>query len=290
MNTLSPPQLSRSGFTLLEVLVASTVSLILIGLILSVTFGVLESYQDTSNGTVQEGDAALALDQMIQDLEGLVVPNLLGSEALRATPEKIGPHEADAQWLTLLSTSTDEDQSEPVTFTGASRSISYRIAYQNPIDGSDENATYGLYRSIASAEHTFDNAIGSSNLQNEYWDNLAATPNPTPRSPTDLDNFLASNVVRFQLRFQYLDTKGNDNPSDDELVWTSPEETLRFARSGLTIIDGGASLSIPTYERVEVLLTVLTPEGMERLRSGVVGLEEAIQRYGQTSVRQAALF
>ncbi len=264
------------AFTIVELLVATAVSLLLIGILLSVTSNVMSSYKRAEGEFIRQGDVAFALDQIVQDLEGIVTPNVIGAEGLRSTPEEVGPEEAASHWLTFLSTATDSDNSSPVTFSGATRAISYRLAYQNPIDGGSSDASYAIYRSIATAQHTFDNAIDKADLQAEYWTSLAAVPAPSPLPPTDLDNFLAGNVVRFDVRFLRGDTN----------EWTSSDENIRLGRDGATVngvlVEGG-------FKRAEVAITVLTPAGMERLRSGL-SLGEAITKFGHTSVRQTAFF
>ena len=79
-----------SAFTLIELLVAATVSMLLVGLLLVATQGISTNYTRTQANITRQGDAAFALDQLIQDLEGYVVPNFASGEALSVTPETVG--------------------------------------------------------------------------------------------------------------------------------------------------------------------------------------------------------
>lgn len=271
-----------SAFTLIELLVAATVSMLLVVLLLTATSGISSNYTRTQANITRQGDAAFAIDQIVQDLEGYVIPHFLQGEALKCTPESVGDA-TNAVWLTLLSTATDADNSStnPTNnFTGATRAISYRLARQNTIDASasDSKQPYAIYRSISSAKHTFANVSSSTtNMQAQYWGSIAASPSPTPAAPTAIGNFLAENVVAFSVRFLRADNG----------QWTSSGDDVRIGRDGSTVngtvVTGG-------FHCAEVTVTVLSPEGAQRVKDGVLPLGVAIDRYGRTSVRQTAFF
>jgi len=263
------------AFTLVELLVAATVSMLLVGLLLVATRGISTNYTRTQASITRQGDAAFALDQLVQDLEGYVVPNFAQGEALKVTPETVGDT-TNAVWLTLLSTATDTDNSSanPTNnFTGATRAISYRLARQNTIDASSSDAKqpYAIYRSISSAKNTFANVTSNTtNMQVQYW--------PTaPTTPTAIGNFLAENVVGFSVRFLRADNG----------QWTASADDIRIGRDGSTVNGIGVTRG---FKCAEVTVTVLSPEGAQRVKDGVLSLKEAIARYGQTSVRQTAFF
>lgn len=271
----SSSRFQRSAFTLLELLVASTVSVLLVGLLLMATQGVSTNYTRTQANLTRQGDIAFALDQIVQDIEGYVVPKFSRGEALRITPETVG-ETTNAAWFTVLSTATDKDNSD-TDFTGATRAISYRLARQNTIDGSSTAPAYAIYRSIASAQHTFSNVSSTiTNMQTQYWGAIPSSPAPTPPAPTAIGNFLSENVVGFTVRFLK-----NDG------TWTLPGDEVRIGRDGSTVngntIPGG-------FKRAEVSMTVISAEGAQRLNDGAFSFDDVVTRYGQTSVRQTAFF
>lgn len=276
------PGCAREGFTLVELLVAAALTMALGVLLLTVAQGVISGFIRTQGNTVRQGDLSFTLDQLVLDLEGLVIPNAAGSEGLRVSFETVDGS-WKVPWLTLLSAAVDSDNSEPVQVDGATRSVSYRMAKQRPIEGdASVPESYGIYRSISSAAHTFKNALNLGNLQADYWQNLPATPSPSPYPSTDTGNLLCENVVNFSVLFQYADNAGN-------LVWTKPDDTISIRRDG-TFINGSSSPVTGGFLRAQVSVTALSPEGAKRVQDGVLSLEDAISRYGTTVVRQTAFF
>ena len=271
----------NKGFTLLELLVASSITMLLVGLLLAATQGVSTTYTRSQESVTRRGSAAVALDQLVQDLESYVIPNFPNGEAIQITPETVGDS-SNTIWLTLMSTAQEKDNSDPAAdknFTGATRAITYRLARQDTIDasGSGPDQPYAIYRSISSARHAFANVTATStNMQAQYWSNIAPNPSPAPTKPTDIGNFLAENVVAFTVRF--LNKDG---------TWTSPSDNIRIGRDGTTIngiqVAGG-------FIRAQVSITVISSAGAQRLKDGVLSLAEAITRYGQISVRETAFF
>jgi prepilin-type N-terminal cleavage/methylation domain-containing protein len=264
----------RRGFTLLEVLVATAVSVLLLTLLLSATQGISSNYSRTMGSVIREGNSAFALDQIVQDLEGLVVPNFPKAEALRLVPETVEGTQ-NAAWLTLLSTCTDDDTSDTSglesakNFNGATRAISYRLAFQNPISESSANdKSYAIYRAVVSSLETFREIITSDDAQSDYWQGAGI-------NPTDPSNLLAEHVVGFSIRFLKADG-----------TWTAPDKEIRIGRDGAT--EGG--LVVPGgFKRAELSIIVLSPEGAKRMADGM-DLGTAITRYGYSSIRQTANF
>lgn len=257
----------RSAFTLLEVLVATTISMILVVLLLTAAQGVISNYTRTQSNLARQGDAAFALDQAVQDIEGLVIPNLVAAEALALTPETVEAS-TNAAWLTLLSSVTDRDTSTNPAFNGATRAVSLRIAHQDPLGGSQK--IYAIYRAVISAKETFDHVVAQTNARSGYWGSA-------PESPVAGENFLAGNVTGFSVRFLRADTG----------KWTLPSDTVRIGRDGTSVngdpVSGG-------FTRAEVSITVISPQGAQRVRDGVLALPDAVRQYGQTAVRQTAYF
>ncbi len=266
------------GFTLLEILAATTISIVLLGLLLAATSGALDSLQQTRSHILRNGDASLAIDQILLDIECLTDSVQPGSEILRITPETV--QAATPVWLTLVSAAVDQDNSNisSLEINGAPRAISYRLGYQNPIDGTSSDSIYGIYRSIASADDTFNNSLNLNNLQSGYWSSTSGT-----NTPTSISNFLAPNVVRFYVTIEHgIDT--NSDGVSDVWQWTSTSDTVSITSDNI-IINGTT-----TYPRditaIEIAVTTISPTGMTRLASNAMTLDEVILKFGTTTIRQ----
>lgn len=282
----------KAAFTLLEILLATAITAILVVLLMAVIQNVLGIYSRMTGDPEMTAESRLAVRQLTRDLESLALQGDSKGETLRMTPEPNGSigliGGESAVWLTFLSSATDRDNSEPTRIDGSVRSVSYRLAYQNPIDDSNSQTDpeYALYRSIASAAHTLDNSLGKTNLQANYWAALPPSPSPTPLPPTAIDNYLAGGVVGFQVRFQYLDQKGTSDPEDDTFEWTKPGDTVLITGQGGEVngtrVTGG-------FQRAEITLTVLSRQGRILFEDNILSLDEAIKRHGRTEVAQVVL-
>ncbi len=265
------------AFTLVELLTATSVSILLIAALLLVTQTFLSNYQNIRGGTLSEGDAGVALDMMIHDLEALAVTAVEGSQSLlvEADPrdqDEGSADDEDRQWLTLLSTAID---TEPDGYQGTMRAVSYRLAYKDPLGAaSGADPKYALYRTVAGAEDTFNNAVGVADLIDDYWEEGGT-------DTTAVTNYLVGNIVRFEIRFQYTD------PADDQIKWTTSTQTVTLGENG-AFVDG---TRIPDgFLAAEISLTSLDSQGATLLQSGGISMDDAIQRFSRSYVRKTALF
>ncbi|MEI6035469.1 MAG: prepilin-type N-terminal cleavage/methylation domain-containing protein [Verrucomicrobiae bacterium] len=252
-----------AGFTILELLVAMTISMMIVGMLLTVAGEMLGDYDMIQGRTRMEGDADFALDLIASDLAALSIPNR--GEGLRGTNATVN-EATNAQWLTLLAGTFDKDTNYP----RAMRAVSYKMACQNPVDGSASSAIYGLYRTLAEPGDTFSNAVGKTNLVAGYWD---ATNSTEPK------NFLVGNVVAFNTRFL---CSGTTN-------WTDPMSTVTidrdFAKTNGIEVPGG-------FSRAEVTVTVLTPKGAKLLSDGAIKMTNATSgtnHYSRSYSRQVSI-
>jgi len=249
---------SAGGFTLIEIMTASTISLVIITALLGVTQMVLSNFRDIRGGSLREADAGVALDMMVRDLESLVVSSAPDGQNLMVTAESV--EEGRSVWLTFLGAPVDDDPA----FPGAMRAISYRLDFKNTLTGaSDSNSTYALYRVNADAETTFVEAVGVSNLQDDFW---------SSRNTTDVVDYLVGNVVGFEIRFQRADNQ----------EWTTEADlpidiTANGARINVTDpADPDSGTKVPGgFTGAEVTLTALDPQGAKLVASNAVDLYDS---------------
>jgi len=269
------------GFTLIEIITASAISLVIIAALLGVTQSILSNFRDIRGGAVREGDAGVALDMLIHDLEALTVSTAADTQSLQVVPEPVPPplsepigdiKDDDAVWLTFLTSPVDE---EPGNHQGAARMVSYRLAFRAPPGRSSEQ--YTLYRALVSAQDTFDALVAGTDF-NAYWEGN--------NSVTD-GNYLVGNIVGLEIRFLRNDTD----------AWTMSDQGIEI-REGVAYVDVNNDGTFdPATERVaggfrsaEVTMTAMDPQGAQILETGAITLDEAILRYGRTYVRQTAIW
>ncbi len=269
-----PSPISRSGFTLIEILVATTISVVLISIVIALSGNVLTNSREIMNRTVREADAHFALEVVIADLEALVLGGRTGGEVLSITPEQVAG--VDSTWMLLLTNPIDQDSG---VYQRAPRSVSYRMAHQNTIDGSlTPEATHALYRAVANAAQTFEHATGVDNLKADFWESSDVTP--APPQPTEVTHFLVGNVVGFEVRFLRADTK----------EWTRQDDTISI-RTGETVVQSGTGGTPPVEVRggllaAEARITVLSPQGAKLLQINAMPLEDLVRQHGRTYSRQ----
>ena len=247
---------ARSAFTLIEIMVATVVMLILVGLVVEITFNVLNAWNRASGKLAANAEARIAMDLLTQDLQTAVFRNN-GQQWLRVEgPEDIdGLYDSQTVALKLFSPALDRD----VTSAGDICAIAYRLEYQSSFTGGSR--VYALYRSIARPDVTFNTLLGSSNDLDSpqltleqgasFWDTSTII---------NTENYLVSNIVDFKILIYLND--GSNLPMNAD------------AKSVLSIdyVFGGSDATLNTdgiQEELlyaEIILTVVSDDGLELLR------------------------
>ena len=71
----TPPRLPVAGFTLIELIVATAITVLLAGLLIAITSGILSSWNRSRGRLTTSNQAKLALDILTTDLEGALMRN-----------------------------------------------------------------------------------------------------------------------------------------------------------------------------------------------------------------------
>ncbi len=210
------------GFTLLELLVAMAITLLLAGLLLSVTTNILSQMQRAQGASSATTEAKLVLDQLERDLQGAILRNdgkvwmdlrVLASTELAAHGWRVpssmpikpvsesiaylagealngGTSIARARfgisgvWLRFLTADYDGAAGNTVPVA-----VSYQIVRQQVSPAVGAPVRYALYRTKMAAGTTLNNVLGSL---------FTATAPAGLVSPSS-DEVIASNVVDFGL-------------------------------------------------------------------------------------------
>lgn len=293
MNRLHP----RRGFTLLELLVAVTITLLLAGVMLMVTTGTLDVWRRTQDDFVGGAQARLALDLLERDLQAGIFrkdgvntwlaadvinsPASLSdhgwrtasqrlkpatSDSLRLVPDAsdgLAPNLAEARfglsgtWLRFITTNVESGGSLPVA-------VSYQVV-RRPVSGSNvapdnpADVRYALFRSVVTPEVAFTG--GYDVTAPVYGSGSAAAP--ATRSAATLTNpntgdALASNVVDFGVWLHVREAAGT-------LRRIFPANSTDLSHAAR---DGGAAPDASRYPDVaDIMVRILTEEGARRIEA-----------------------
>lgn len=289
---------AQRGFTLLELLVAVTITLLLAGITLTVTTGTLNIWRRTQDNFSGGTQAKLALDLIERDLQAAVyrkdaigtvwlaadVTNATGSlashgwltaalmkptttESQRLLPDPVNglaSSISDARfglsgtWLRFIA-STPESSSE----LGLPRAIAYQIA-RRPVSGTvaasnPADVRYTLFRTFVGNQTTFANGY-----------NVATAYGATLTNPSTGSDTLATNVVDFGVWLYVRDTAGG-------LRRIYPADNADLAHAATDALAPGDASRFP--EVADVMVRILTDEGA-RILDAMERSNGAISRPG----------
>lgn len=235
---------SQSGFTLLEVLLATAITAVLVAAMLGMVGQFLDTWRTASDRLSTEAQARMALDFVARDLEGVWL-------------EESGIAE-DRVWL-AYSGAGNSAHLRMVTYSpegGGMRLVAYWMESVEIFQGSG-HAPWQLMRAELdlSNEADFEDYLGPLVSATAVED---LNPGGLVPSGDDARNFiLASNVIELSLA---CFVRNEDQTYE---AWQAEGASLR-------IPDGTQRRSVPDY--AEVRLTVLSADGADALRL----LEEGI--------------
>jgi type II secretory pathway pseudopilin PulG len=279
---------SQAAFTLLELLVAVTITLVLAGLMLAVVTGTLALWTRTQDNFSTSAQAGLVLDMVGRDLQAAVfrrdggtwlavdvinasstltnhgwLSPVSGKPAtgesqrlLPDTPTGAVPLVGDARfglsgaWLRFITTNVESGGSLPVA-------VSYQIAHR-PLSGgitagSAAELRYSLFRAAVSTTNTF---ASGNEVTAPVYGSSSSTPAAT-RGPATLTNpnstdLLATNVVDFGIWLYVRETTG-------ELRRIFPADNSDIAHAAHDTGNAADDARFP--EAADVMVRILTDQG-----------------------------
>lgn len=302
-----------SAFTLLELLVAITISAALAGLLLLVSMNALNVWNRSNGRWATAAIASAALDQIEADLTSAVFRSSGGAELAVGVLTTTGN---SGIWVNPPNFSKPTDgqslslQENDIAlcrfgvagtwlrfFVGSSmttadrasvRAVGYQIVRRAQTTSSGAEASFLLHRAI----------VTDANTMKEGYDitqGLYATASGTEGAAGNLirpniNQVIADNVVDFGVRF-YTSQGGRLVPLYPASGGTwSNSISPYFVR-----VNPGAASATPVPDVVEVMIRVLTEEGVQQLRlyenppSGFVSNQtwwQLVERYSHVYVRR----
>jgi prepilin-type N-terminal cleavage/methylation domain-containing protein len=297
-----------NGFTLLELLVAVTITLVLAGIMVTVTTQTLAVWRRTQDGFSASVQAKVVLDLIERDFQGahfahdghgitwlaadiITAPGDLvnhgwqisammkPSDAISFAPIPESPAGIDAAitharfglsgvWLRFITSNVESSGSLPVA-------VSYHIA-RRPVNGTNVTASnpadvrYSLFRSAVSVENTF--AAGYDVTASAYQSTQSSAP--VQRAPAVLSNphtvadALATNVIDFGVWF-YVRTA---NGSLKRIFPETNTDTSHRTSDSVAASDGSRFPEV-----IDVMVRILTEEGARQIDHLERGLGGAIR-------------
>ncbi|MEM0965112.1 MAG: type II secretion system protein [Verrucomicrobiota bacterium] len=270
------------GFTLIELLVATGVTAIIVGLMITMVSNLLTAYNRSSGALSAQSQARFVLDQIATEVESMVLRSstdvMLGA-TIRGNPSGYQwtrsdkPSGGDSLSIPPVGVGDRFNELDPIedlrfnqggvflTFFSAAptlandvdtgvRAIGYRMEFDSVTNLGTEPYQYLLYRVEIPARDTFD-------LGYDLYDSGSFVGPPDLLSP-DENDIIASNVVDFGVRFYEI--------SDDTL--TRGQRGLLFPLNQGEDEYFAAGSGAQAYPNViEVMIRILTPEGVRLLRA-----------------------
>lgn len=301
MNCSQPMKYSRickscaKGFTLAELMVAMSITLVLVLLTLLITGTAIDTWKAARTEIRAAGQAKVMLNALGRDLESMV--SRLGnndSQWLLATtpPEGVGPEgqkSPNAARLIFFTSASDRyngnagSRERLSNASGGNRNadlggdisaVSYELDFVDPVFGNPNPrfSTFVLYRNLLDPKETYDRSmLGSQNLETAFDASAGAN---------ELEDLMCENVFEFTVTFviDYRDTTGLDRTTKITVMSSNnvggPRTVKNFAVNGTGLAPNLNTRSEFVGGRitsVELAITVLSDEGVAILKRNPFG-------------------
>jgi prepilin-type N-terminal cleavage/methylation domain-containing protein len=289
MKNLPKNARSKRGFTLIELMVAMTITTMIVTVLVSITSIALDTWTRSRSEIRASRQAKSMLDTMARDLEALMNRRGANTEWLSAVTEPVEAKSAtpaidstSASSLIFYTSPTDRyegEVSEEQKTVGDVSCVGYQLKYQDPIQaqGSKEIPTFVLYRNLVNPDKTYEELLSKSNrtatsLRSMFEEAFGSeTDNP--------NNFVCENIFQFTItlnvRVERSFARGASTVDVPiTLGGTNATATEFRLEAGNIITDFSVGSSEVTSEElkagslssVEVSMSVLTDFAVDQMR------------------------
>ena len=291
----------KAGFTLVELLVAMTITIILLGVLVYMTGVSTDTYRRTRSEVRAARQAQEALSAIANDFESMVMRRdgnafewlYAGEETSRLDgPE--GREIVNTSRLIFFTSATDRYNGavgEAGDAGGDVSAVGYRLVYRDQISDTDDeaHAVFSLYRTLADPDETFNNILAATNLEAAYTAQFSDDKDFEP------SNFLVENIYEFSVTF-LIEVPVEENGvtvTHTVRATMSPGNHLREFRVSGSDIDFEGSIQYPTGSRltqdqvengtlagVDISITVLSDQGVIQAKRTGIDPADLIKKYG----------
>lgn len=198
------------GFTLVELLVAMSITLLIVTVLVSITSIAMETWNRSRSQLRASRQAKAMIEAMSQDLESLVARDgnnfeWLSAQSPSALPGSSSFASTNAVELVFLTAATDRYQGalDDPNAKGDVSGVGYLLEFKDPVTGAQSNgySTFVLNRHLVNPGPTadapfnaFESLLGVTDLNAAFAPARADMRNP--------DNFVCENVYQFTITFQ----------------------------------------------------------------------------------------
>ncbi len=281
---------SNKAFTLIEIMVATVIMVILVGLVIQITSEVLKVWNRSSGKLSANSEARIAMDLLTQDLETAVFRNN-GQQWFRveAPIDPGGDYTNQTVALKLFSPALDRPEGP-----GDICAIGYRLAYKNTYGSATGPKVYALYRKVVNPQVTFDDYMGSSSDAASPQLSLITSGDADwsetgVGSITDDANYLVSNIVEFKV-LVYEDDGSSTNIKPVNADTAAPSSVSKtYAYGGNVMSDTADVIGINPLLYADIILTIVSDEGLEKLANLdkiPETAEEVVLQHGEVFTRR----
>ena len=303
-HSFSFPSAQDKGFTIIELLVAMTVTVLLLGTVTVMTGVSMDGYKGSRDKVLGGRQAKEALEAITQDFETMVAradgsdnmwlyagvePNL--ATVLGGPANKEITNAPRLIFFTAAPDRYDGDIGGANDNGGDISSVSYRLVYRDQISGAAADAVgafpaFTLYRHIVDPDATFTHVLGQADL--------TAPVNPPAPAPavvnqfTDAldftaENVLAENIYELTVTLLVQRADGVRRFTIGENTGTQQYHSLTIKGNGLFSKADAASTEVAEEGQlvgVEIAMTVLSDRGLVMTQKGGMTRGEIINQYG----------
>jgi len=269
---------SRSGFSLMELMVAMAITTIIVTVLVSITSIAIDTWNRSRAELRASRQAKAMVDSMARDFEALVTRRGNEFEWLSAIRQATLPgkklQSTNAAELIFFSASTDRYNGEigkPADLGGDVSCVAYLLDYRDPIDSNSSGfETFVLNRLLVDPKPTFEELLGQKDLAGAFSSYRAELQKP--------ENFVCENVFQFTVTFYVEVTQGTGTSATvttvPVVIGQSGNATKSFKIKGTGIeaeVSGGKvttdELKSGRIKAMEISLTVISDAGIDQLRN-----------------------
>ena len=287
-------EVARRGFTLLEVMVATSIMVIIVLAVVTIASDTFRAYDRAVADLSTQSEARGVLDALENDLQTavvrpdgrcwmeIVIPGASGAPA--GGPDKIGNMQGiDQPILMFFAAPPDRPRWNPVALPATPRqslkgdvcAVAYRLGQRSPFDmpGEPIQQVYGVYRTIIDPENTFNEALPI----------IMSSTSAVPKSPWDywtggarwVNNYSATDTSGQKQQKVLLDANLSANPP----CWTLDDQNFvgsnvvamnitLWCSSSLPVGDPTSGKLVDPVYRTPQMLRPVIPSAVDSFKFG----------------------